>query len=214
MSERFSPIAAILAESAPKTRGLTRRVADLPPLAKLAAKEREQSKFSRARLPAQERRVRLLDEHPGVDAAGQAFYTFAIDARHGIRPIGDDGGWRKAAVPAWNPATEQDDWFTNMTFDLRGVHFVCVDWAPRAGGGIGGEMGEIHDFEGGTWPWFERVIEGLPKDVSESIVMASHIPMHMFAFTGGGIPAITRLLSPYGENVYANFDVPDDTVLE
>jgi glutathione S-transferase len=41
MTERFSQIASMLEESAPRTAGLTRRVADLPPLAKLAAKARQ-----------------------------------------------------------------------------------------------------------------------------------------------------------------------------
>jgi glutathione S-transferase len=41
MTERFSRIETTLEESAPRTQGLTRRVADLPPLAKLAAKARE-----------------------------------------------------------------------------------------------------------------------------------------------------------------------------
>ena len=40
MADRFPAIAAILAESAPLTAGLTRRVAHLPALAKLAAKAR------------------------------------------------------------------------------------------------------------------------------------------------------------------------------
>jgi hypothetical protein len=64
----------------------------------LAAKERNQSRFSRARLPAQERRVRLLDEKPRTDGEGAAFYTFAVDARHGVRPVGNDEGWRMATV--------------------------------------------------------------------------------------------------------------------
>jgi hypothetical protein len=114
-------------------------------------------------------------------------------------------GWQQAAVPVWNPVTGEENWFTNMAFDLRGIHFVGLDWAPRAGGGIAGEMGEIHDFDGGTFPWLEEVIEELPTDVPESIVMASHIPMHTLAFTSGGVPAITRLLSPYGDALYANF---------
>lgn len=41
MSDRFPVIGAILGESAPKTAALTRRVAALPPLAKLATKARE-----------------------------------------------------------------------------------------------------------------------------------------------------------------------------
>jgi glutathione S-transferase len=40
MAERFSKIAAMLDDTAPMTAALTRRVADLPPLAKLAAKAR------------------------------------------------------------------------------------------------------------------------------------------------------------------------------
>jgi hypothetical protein len=64
----------------------------------LASKERDQSRFSRARLPAQERRVRILDEQPRKDAAGDAFYTFAIDARHGVFADGDETQWRKATI--------------------------------------------------------------------------------------------------------------------
>ena len=64
----------------------------------LAAKDRNQSKFSRARLPPSERRVRVLDEKPQQDSAGDAFFAFAIDARHGW---GDDEGeasWTKASI--------------------------------------------------------------------------------------------------------------------
>lgn len=41
MAERFRKIEAILEETAPMTAALSRRIADLPPLAKLAAKARE-----------------------------------------------------------------------------------------------------------------------------------------------------------------------------
>ena len=40
MAERFPPLAAIIEETAPATAALTRRIAGLPPLAKLAAKSR------------------------------------------------------------------------------------------------------------------------------------------------------------------------------
>lgn len=63
----------------------------------LAAKEQDQSKFSRARLPAQERRVRV-DEKPVIDAKGATFFAFAIDARHGFFPEGSEDGWQKATV--------------------------------------------------------------------------------------------------------------------
>ncbi len=60
----------------------------------LAAKEDRQSKFSRARMPPQERRVRI-GEKPATDAEGRIFYTFSIDARHGF--LDDDAGWRLSA---------------------------------------------------------------------------------------------------------------------
>jgi len=41
MADRFSEIETILGETAPMTAALTRRIADLPPLAKLAAKARQ-----------------------------------------------------------------------------------------------------------------------------------------------------------------------------
>jgi hypothetical protein len=77
----------------------------------LAAKEREQSKFSRARLPAAERRVRMLDDNPQQDSAGDAFFAFAIDARHGW---GDDDGEAK-----WTKAT-----ITGCVYPARGEVFI------------------------------------------------------------------------------------------
>jgi hypothetical protein len=64
----------------------------------LAAKESHRSRFSRASLPAQARRVRILDEHK--DAQGQAFVRFAVDAHHGFGPAvdGDDSEWQLAAI--------------------------------------------------------------------------------------------------------------------
>jgi hypothetical protein len=66
----------------------------------LAAKERNGSRFSRARLPPQERRVRLLDEQPRKDALGSTFVRFAVDARHGIhaRADNDESQWRRATI--------------------------------------------------------------------------------------------------------------------
>jgi len=64
----------------------------------LAAKEDDQSRFSRARMPAQERRVRILDEELRKDASGGSFVIFAVDARHGMLPPNDDTGWRRDAI--------------------------------------------------------------------------------------------------------------------
>ena len=62
----------------------------------LAAKDDSRSKFSRARLPPSERRVRLLEEKQ-QDSAGNTFVTFAIDQRHGWAND-EKEGWTKAAI--------------------------------------------------------------------------------------------------------------------
>lgn len=64
----------------------------------LAAKERTRSKFSRASLPAQARRVRILDEHK--DAHGSTFVRFAVDAHHGFDAPedGDESRWQLATI--------------------------------------------------------------------------------------------------------------------
>jgi len=70
--------------------------------APLAAKEEERSRYSRARMPAQERRVRVLDAKAKTDADGKAFVAFAVDARHGY-DLGELGEkehnpWRKDTI--------------------------------------------------------------------------------------------------------------------
>jgi hypothetical protein len=64
----------------------------------LAAKEENRSRFSRASLPPQARRVRILDEQPRKDALGNAFVRFAVDARHGFVPVDDPSPWRLATI--------------------------------------------------------------------------------------------------------------------
>lgn len=86
----------------------------------LAAKEDKQGRFSRARMPAQERRVRILDESPGTDADGGAFYRFAVDARQGLRKAKSDEGWRSATI-------------TGCVYVAGGAVFVKVGERHRPG---------------------------------------------------------------------------------
>ena len=85
------------------------------------------------------------------------------------------------------------------------MQFVGLDWSARGVEGLEGEMGDLHDFEGGTWQWFEGVFEALPKDAQESIVMFTHIPMHFGAFWADEMSAIEALLGPHADAVYADF---------
>jgi hypothetical protein len=76
--------------------------------------------------------------------------------------------WQKAAVPAGGM------YLQNFSFVYKECHFVCADFNPRKKGYRGGEL---HDFPGGTWPWFKKTIEKCPKSKKENIVVMSHIGM-------------------------------------
>ncbi len=49
----------------------------------LAQKEKERSRFSRLRMPPQERRVRVTQASVSIDASGRAYMAFAVDVRRG-----------------------------------------------------------------------------------------------------------------------------------
>jgi hypothetical protein len=49
----------------------------------LAQKEKERSRFSRAKIAPQERRVRVTQSAPTLDASGRAYLAFAVDVRRG-----------------------------------------------------------------------------------------------------------------------------------
>jgi hypothetical protein len=93
-----SPTLATPPEAAPAVDDATRvaveKIVQQKLLRPLAMKEQEHSKFSRARLPPQDRRLRL--QQAAVDATGATFVTFAVDDRHGFGIEAD--GWNKDAI--------------------------------------------------------------------------------------------------------------------
>jgi hypothetical protein len=66
----------------------------------LAEKEAGRSRFSRAYIPPQARRVRVLDREASTDGRGAEFVAFAVDERSGGfgRHATDESGWRKDAI--------------------------------------------------------------------------------------------------------------------
>ena len=67
----------------------------------LAEKEARRSRFSRAYIPPQARRVRVVDRERSTDARGAEFVTFAVDERsRGFAPraADDSGRWREGAI--------------------------------------------------------------------------------------------------------------------
>ncbi|MHC4170687.1 MAG: metallophosphoesterase family protein [Planctomycetota bacterium] len=85
------------------------------------------------------------------------------------------------SLPAWRkaPAPVNGKYLQNFSFDYKGCHFVCSDFNSRQ---RGNEGGELHDFAGGSWPWFKNDIETCPKNKKESIVIFTHIGMFRTGF--------------------------------
>lgn len=108
--------------------------------------------------------------------------------------------WQKAPTPVWNPEIEEDSYFQNYSFDYRGIHFACLDWATRVIDPAGEDLADLHDFTGGTWPWFTNDIQNCDKSLKENILMLSHHPMHVNPI----IPGVE----------YASFSVEEATIIE
>jgi hypothetical protein len=90
--------------------------------------------------------------------------------------------WQKGPVQVASPYVPGAHcYFQNVAFTYRGVQFICPDWCSRDGSktifGTQDDDSDLHDIEGGTWPWFTRVMTECPKDKKENIVIMSHNPM-------------------------------------
>ena len=112
-------------------------------LAPLAASERARSRYSRAAPPAAERRMRLLDAEPVTDAKGNAFFGFAVDARHGLRR-GPGTRWQENAI-------------TGCVYPRSGVVYVRYGDAYRAAGVLLGRK---------TAPAASHVCRAVPTEAS------------------------------------------------
>ena len=127
--------------------------------------------------------------------------TFRRQYAHLSRVLAD---WRKAHSPVGGK------YLQNFSFNYKGCHFVCCDFNSRQ---AGTEGGELHDFEGGSWPWFKNDIETCRKDKKENIVVVTHIGMFrtgigladQFLFAQDDMTKIKRFLNDYREYVDSNY---------
>ncbi len=109
-----------------------------------------------------------------------------------------------ASAPVYNPEIDADSWFNLFSFDHRGVHFVGVDWVVRGDDTLVGEFGDLHDFDGGSWRWLEDDIGDRLGDPDDSIILLSHIPMHLGMFDLAEMDLIEVLFASLDDAVYAN----------
>jgi hypothetical protein len=102
----------------------------------LAAKEKERSIFSRARLPPHERRVRVTQATTTLDKEGRSYVPFAVDVRFG------DAEWHEndivgcAYLKSGDLFVKRGDVFRPAAFllgtDAKPVPGVCAPGPARA----------------------------------------------------------------------------------
>jgi hypothetical protein len=82
--------------------------------------------------------------------------------------------------PVTNPEHDVRSHFVNYAFDLRGRHFVALDLVTRSHAWLGapgvGADADLHDFEGGTWPWLEALLPSYSAPEDDSIFLFCHHP--------------------------------------
>lgn len=89
-------------------------------------------------------------------------------------------GFEKAPTPSTDPVTGDERYFVNLAFDVEGFHLVGLDLgtrdhAPEGYPGVGPEA-DLHDFEGGTWPWLTGHLEEYPGLGERNVLLFSHHP--------------------------------------
>jgi hypothetical protein len=112
--------------------------------------------------------------------------------------------WQKAPIPVAGM------YLQNFSFDYKDCHFMCPDFISRKAGSDGGEL---HDFTGGSWPWFKNDVERCPKPKNENIVIMTHIGMFhtgfdfadKFVFSKDQMDKIKSFLNDYKDNVDSNY---------
>lgn len=118
-------------------------------------------------------------------------------------------GWEMGATAVHDLDADRDTWFHNFAFDYEGVRFVGLDWASRHLGGPESELGVLHDYPDGTMPFLREQLAGESADRPveaplESMVLFSHIPMHLGGFDLDGAAVLTDAVGAVGTSVWAN----------
>ncbi len=86
----------------------------------------------------------------------------------------------RAPTPVYDPVAERQAWLQNFAFGLEGWTFIALDLGTREHAdesypGVGPEA-DLHDYEGGTLPWFEAQLARVGGGVSPHILVFCHHP--------------------------------------
>lgn len=137
--------------------------------------------------------------HAGAEHVYDTTFTPQFDLL-----AGELENWEKQPMPVHEPVSDDNAWLQNFSFDYRGLHFIAADWCARGIGDWDGELGYLHDFEGGTWPWFQDAIEASAGGTENRVIILSHIPMQKGTFEPETMETIKALIAPQKDYVYAD----------
>lgn len=138
-----------------------------------------------------------------VHLGAEESYSVAFEPQYDAL-AGTFDDWEKAPTQVDNPEWGVPSWFHNMAFTYEGIRFVGIDWASRDPNALLGEFGELHDFPGGSFPFFEEQITRSSVGNTENVVIFTHIPMHFGAFDVDEMDRIKAVTAPLGAHVWAD----------
>ena len=113
--------------------------------------------------------------------------------------------FQRGPVEVLNPEWGVTSWFQNVSFRYRGLHFVGLDWCSRDTDFLLGEMAALHDFEGGTMPWFTDQMATIEAGAGEDVLLFSHHPMYMSpgAFNIEDMERLSAITRPLEDRIAA-----------
>jgi hypothetical protein len=113
--------------------------------------------------------------------------------------------FERGEVEVQNPEWGVTSWLQNLSFEYRGIRFLGLDWCSRNMDGILGEMAALHDFDGGTFPWFSDQIGAIEAGADENVLLFSHHPMYMSpgAFNIDDMARISDVTRPLEDRIAA-----------
>jgi hypothetical protein len=114
-------------------------------------------------------------------------------------------GWERTARPVWDPNYELDVYLQNLRFEHEGVLFLGLDWNIRGIGGLAAEFADLHDFEGGSWPFLLESLEGVEDRPRESVALLSHIPLMAGALSVDEVEKVDSTTSPLADQIHAAY---------
>ncbi len=119
-----------------------------------------------------------------------------------------------APAPVTNPEHDIESSLWNLAFSHQGWTFLGLDFVTRehAAEGYPGQSPEadLHDFEGGTWPWFQQHMAEVAGDGGPHVVLLSHhppVPLELDSFTSEERDTMAELIEQgdYGDDIAAFF---------